>query len=425
MHRTSRTSSTLLTTLAALGLSACVEDPKTDPSDPGIATVTITATSTASATDSTSSGGDETSDTEGASASSSTGGDGICEEDADCPEDQRCKDGVCQFKCGDAQVNVPVISPNVMLVLDKSGSMVANSWDGDADPQTPDVTRWYSLFNVVEFVATDFDNSMNLGMTLFPSKKAKSEYSANACLVEASPDVPVGASNGATVLASLPPESASSAQIAGGTPTRAGVLTAIDHLAAIDDGHPKYLILVTDGAANCSLEAADETQRFEVYDEALAPVLAEAAAAGIATFVVGIDIQDQTSETKQDGNPDATNTFQKLNELAIAGGKAREGDEKFYNSQNQIELQAALEAIVTDVISCDVILDPAPDFPSYVEITIDGFDYGSTMVTDCESEDGWMYSSPEMDTLRLCGKACADFQMSGALDAVYGCPESP
>ncbi|HEY0133836.1 MAG TPA: hypothetical protein VGB85_07140, partial [Nannocystis sp.] len=99
--------------------------------------------------------------------------------------------------CGEAQIQIPIVTPNVMLVLDKSGSMVSmpsGYWDHDnddpnddgvkdSDPNmmeaaTPRITRWQSLHEVVEFIVGAFDNSMNLGMVLFPSTTAKADYSA-------------------------------------------------------------------------------------------------------------------------------------------------------------------------------------------------------------------------------------------------------
>jgi hypothetical protein len=431
MKTTNHCLSTL--TAAALCLAAC-GDPSVDTdTDDGLGPLTITPTASATAAESES---DSETDTEGGSdsdsdsgeTSGSTGG-AECEVDADCMDPKKlCTDDkLCEFNpdyCGEADIMIPVETPNVVLVLDKSRSMVSSSWDSDADPNTPDVTRWFSLHSVVELIAESFDMSMNLGMVLYPSKKAESEYTINACLVEATPDVPVAAQSGSSILATMPPAGADEAEIAGGTPARAGVITAFDHLLGINDGMSKYVVLVTDGAANCSLEAADEVERFEVYDEALLQQVADAYAQGITTFVVGIDILDVESETKQDGNPDATNTFEKLNALAEAGGMPKEGDTAFYNSLNQIELQEALTAISKQVLPCQIPLEPVPDFPDWVEVKVGDGEYQKTAIRDCASEDGWMYVDDAKDSILLCGALCSDFQMTGALDAQYRCPDA-
>ncbi|MEZ4450721.1 MAG: vWA domain-containing protein [Nannocystaceae bacterium] len=418
-------------TALSLPLAACSGNGEESDSDSNSASstginVTVSGTTTMGTTGTTTmSTSSETTTASSESETATTGPE--CVSNDDCSDGFICAEGSCEFDpsdCGEATIQIPITTPNVMLVLDKSGSMVSNSWDGDADPNTPDVTRWYSLYNVVEFIAASFNDSMNLGMVLFPSKKAKSEYNENACLVEVAPDVPTAPTNGPTILATMPPETATS-QIQGGTPTRAGMITALSHLQSLADGLPQYIILVTDGAANCSLEAADNNERFEVYDAALAGVVSDAFTNGIPVFVVGIDIQNLESEVKQDGNPDATNTYNELNALAIAGGVPKnDPNEQFYNAQNQIELQDALTAISQQVLSCVIDLEPAPKYPDFVEVKVDDMNYGKMQVTDCANEDGWMFSNPEKTQITLCGAACDKFQTTGNIDAQYKCPGS-
>ncbi len=397
-------------------------------SDSGVTIATINPTTTMPGTG-TDTSGTNTSTTNTSSETDTTDTTGTeCVNDDECDAGYICQAGSCEFDptdCGNATIEIPITTPNVLLVLDKSGSMVANSWDGDGDPMTPDVTRWFSLYSVVQFITDSFDNSMNLGMVLYPSKKAKSEYSAAACPVEVTPDVPTAPTNGMKILQTMPPAAATSAQIAGGTPARAGMISAIEHLSGIQDGLPQFLILVTDGAANCSLEAQTDAELFEVYDAGLAQTVTDAAMNGIPTFVVGIDIKDETTDDKQDGNPDLTNTYEQLNALAVAGGVPKgDPNEKFYNSQNQIELQDALQAIAEQVLPCVIDLDPVPVFPNFVEVEVNGVKYGKTQVMDCDTEDGWKFVDDTFMQIQLCGEACTGFQGSGNLDAQYKCPGS-
>ena len=356
-----------------------------------------------------------------------TTGAALCAIDSQCPQGYVCVDGACEFdpsNCGEFGVSVPVLASNVVLVLDKSGSMVSNSWDHDADPETAFVTRWRSLYEVVEQLVAGFDLSLRLGAVLFPRIDATGEYNVNACLVDDAPLVAVGANNGAAVLAALPGPG-SVAEIKGGTPAARGIAVAFEHLLGIQDGLPRVMVLVTDGAANCRSDAMGEYERFESYDDSLLPLVAEAYAAGIPTFVVGIDIADEVSPNVQDGNPNGVNTYAKLNELADAGGVPRaDPAERFYNAGNQIELNAALTAIAGAVVSCTIVLDPAPTFPSYVELNVGGVDFGGALAGECAGQDGWRYVDAEKTTIELCGQACALFQQSGALNAFYRCPPS-
>jgi hypothetical protein len=407
-----------------LCLTACAggeEEESATTSGGGITTIAPTTSSGSSSSQGP--GGEESSTSDGSTTDALI----PCSNDEECPSGDICEDGFCGLCldcCGEAVLEIKITTPNMVLVVDKSGSMVANSWDSDADPNTPMVTRWFSLHQVVEFIVSDFGASINLGMQLFPSLKAKTEYNNNACLVEMTPEVPVAAENGAKVLSALPPASAM-AQISGGTPSRLGLQAAIAHLESIDDGLPKFIAFITDGAANCSPEGADPLDTgllFETYDDQLLGVVEDAASKGIGVFVVGIDTPNELTPVKPDGNPDGVNPFAKLNELAIAGGFPKnDPSEQFYNAQNQIELQAALVGISETVLSCVIALDPVPVFPNYVEVKVDAVDYGNTQVTDCATQDGWMYTSPAKDEIELCGVACMDFQKSGKLDAQYKC----
>ncbi|HFE44397.1 MAG TPA: VWA domain-containing protein [Nannocystis exedens] len=416
------------TALLAIACNGPDQDTDTD-TDSGITITTINPTTTSPSTGTNTTGTDTTGTDTSSETDPGTDSTGVeCTEKSDCDDGYICQNGSCEFDptdCGNATIEIPITTPNVVLVLDKSGSMVANSWDGDGDPNTPDVTRWFSLYSVVDFITSSFDNSMNLGMVLYPSKKAKSEYGPAACLVEATPDVPTAPNNGMTILSTMPPAAATSMTIQGGTPARAGMVSAIEHLSAIQDNLPQFLILVTDGAANCSLEAQTNEELFEVYDDLLAQTVTDAAMNGIPTFVVGIDIKDELSDDTADGNPNLTNTYEQLNALAVAGGVPKaDPNEKFYNSQNQIELQDALQAIAEQVLPCVIDLDPVPKFPDFVEVTVNGVAYGKDQVMDCNTEDGWKFVDDTYQQIQLCGEACTGFQGSGNLDAQYKCPGS-
>jgi hypothetical protein len=313
-----------------------------------------------------------------------------------------------------------------MLVLDKSGSMVSELdgfWDHDDDPTTVDLSRWNSLHNVVDFVVDGFDAQINFGAVLFPSESATNQYSASACLVSATPEVPVAGMNATDILASIP--AALDTSLQGATPATAGIQTAIEHLQTLDREVPRFMVLVTDGAANCSADYATASELLENYDENLPLRIGDAYEnGGIPTYVVGIDILDEVAGVGADGVPEV-NTFVELNTVAEAGGRPRDGDEKFFNAVNEIELQAALEEIAGQVVSCVIPLDPPPIHPTFVEVEIGG----ETLphVNDCASEDGWVFVEPDgpYDALELCGTACemliAMGQM-GSVDAIYGCP---
>jgi hypothetical protein len=143
--------------------------------------------------------------------------------------------------------------------------------------------------------------------------------------------------------------------------------------------------------------------------------------------VVGIDISDVVTNTTgqngfpPDGEPDAISPLIKLNELAVAGGKPLGGNTDFYQTENEIELQDAIQAIVDDAQSCTVLLNPAPPFPDLVNVVMDGMDV--PMVMDCNSENGWVFTNPNgpYDSLELCGTWCDMVPQVMEFKAEYFC----
>lgn len=413
--------------IASLGLLAAC--PANEPGEEETATTTQTPTTLPDFTSGGSSGSEDPTTTGIAPETSSSGESSTGGPDLSCDKFMNAID--------------PVI-PRVVLVLDKSGSMVLPGksnepgevgdgfWDHDNDPNTPEVTRWSSLHAVVESLFAGLDSVIQFGAVLFPSTKAISDYSALACPVDAEPLVSVAAMNGAAILAAIP--AAEATNLAGGTPATAGMKVAIEELSSLDTTEPRFVILITDGAANCSANAANNTERFEGYDEMLPITVAEAKTLGFPTYVIGIDILDLVTPMQTDGNPDNTNTFERLNELAEAGGTARPGDEKFYNANNQIELQAALMEITEAILTCEIPLSkPVPSnyFIQRLEVGPDGDvdqqvyqSDGNTEkpVQDCAAESGWQYIDPaKRDAIILCGTACEHYKETGVVNIEFGC----
>ena len=396
--------------LAVLLGGACGNEPGEE-SELTSATAVTTADGSTSTTDSGASATESTATQSGSVSQSGTDSDGM--------------------DCGEVDFVLEAVPPNVALVLDKSGSMVSTAdvdmdmvgdgfWDHDADPMTTEISRWNSLYNVVDFVVTGFENSINFGAVLFPSLNATNAYSAQSCPVRSNPEVPVAAGNAMAILGAIP--SPMDTTLAGATPATAGIQTAIDHLQGLDPEVPRFMILVTDGAANCSSDFPSPPDLLENYDQNLPDLVGDAfSTMDIPTYVVGIDIADELAGAGADGVPEA-NTFVELNTVATAGGRALAGDEKFFNTINEIELQAALEEIAGQVVSCVIPLDPPPQFPGFVEVDIAGTSIPA--VTDCTSEDGWVFTDPDgpYDAIELCGSACEILVDAGAADVTYGCP---
>ncbi len=343
-----------------------------------------------------------TGESDSVDGTSSDGADSSTGEPVDCEQAQYA-------------IQLEPLPPNVMLVLDKSRSMT-NPWDHDLDPTTPQLSRWHSLHNVVSDMTDQFAGTINFGSILFPSADAWLDEPINdhSCVVAAFPEVEVAPNTRDDILASMP--APTDLTISGGTPTAAGVQTAVDHLLSLPGDAPRAVLLLTDGAANCNPDEAPEDTLF-VYDAQVPLVVAAAFADhAIPTYVIGINILDEM------GTKPAVNPYEALTEVASAGGAPSTGIDTFYNSFNEIELADALEQVAMK-IECTVSLPEEPQFPDLAEVSVDGT--GWNQVADCDAGDGWVYTSPvaPFNAIQLCGTACDALQGGGTVQVEYGCPE--
>jgi hypothetical protein len=298
-----------------------------------------------------------------------------------------------KIPCDSEETEVVPVPPSVLLILDKSGSMSMEKWDHDAMPMTADVTRWHSLHQVVEGVVTMFDAMVHFGVKLYPKIDAGSFVNVGACEVTPGVEVPVAPMNAAAVLAGIP---AIDYEVLGGTPMETGLKRGYEYLETLDPGLQRFAILVADG------EISDTCQG-ENFLEAQAAVEEAYGTFDIPTYVVGIDVDPSTSE--------------QLATLAIAGGKPKPGPDPFYQTSNQNELQAAIQQIVKDTLSCVIAVDPAPSEPELFEVWIDG--QPVPQVASC-AEDGYVWSVPHTE-VTLCGAACDLLKETGKVQALYFC----
>lgn len=344
--------------------------------------------------------------------------------------------------CGEAMVDLSVPAADVMLVLDKSRSMVSNSWDHDGDPETPVVTRWHTLVETVDWVTSEFNASINFGLQMFPSLDADSN-GPGACHVAETPEVAIGPLARDQVLSVMPPKTVTNDElkIVGGTPAAEGYMNALAHVVDTPAAGARAIILVTDGAANCNkerpacvedLNGSDcARELFDEYDHRLHDAVTEAFDDhDLPTYVIGIDIINEVVGAGLDGTPEV-NPHEKLSELAEQGGVARTSGDKFYNTLNQDDLQDALGQIAGLLRSCVVNLTTNGNVPpEAAQVPFVSFEIGDETVpflgprtTECNGEDGWYWleTDPPNTTVELCGRWCDELKLVTKLDAEYGC----
>ncbi len=297
--------------------------------------------------------------------------------------------------------------PEVMLVIDRSGSMLEQG-------STAGVTKWDELEAAVDFVANQFDASIHFGLLMYPT--------GGECSTSG-PQVGVGANNAGAVLYYI-----SGANPAGGTPTAAALVNAASSMTSLGDPmSPKFIILATDGGPNCNYfldsqpscsctyasspeycctaypdtcifgnTCLDDSGTLSVMDDLHAND-------GIDTFVIGLE-----------GTAEYVDL---LNAMAMSGGRPQAGSTSYYPASSQAQLQSALQAIASSVISCTIDLGQAPQVPNDVRIWIDGREVSR------DPTNGWNYSDPSNTQIDLSGAACDTLRdgTEHVVTATFGC----
>jgi hypothetical protein len=152
-----------------------------------------------------------------------------------------------------------------------------------------------------------------------------------------------------------------------------------------------YIVLVTDGAPNCSEDdfngvfgGGGPADFDQMAFEASLAAIKSMAKDGIKTFVLGYDANDN-AQLKMS-----------LDAMAVAGGT---GDTEHHEIENEAGLIEAFTAIAGKAVSCDFSLSMAPNDPSYVLVKVGGeqLNFGDP--------NGWILSDDKL-TLTLQGSAC-------------------
>ncbi|MGB9600361.1 MAG: vWA domain-containing protein [Myxococcota bacterium] len=188
--------------------------------------------------------------------------------------------------------------PNVLLLVDKSGSM---------DDSISGGRKWDIEYNAIKTILNNFSNSIRFGLALFPWT---SSCQTGQVLVN------VGDNTGSQILSTL------SNNGPGGSTPLASSLEAMNNYSGIHDpSRRNFILLTTDGMDTCSNDPTGEPVEAVqlLYNS------------GIGVFVVGFG-----------SGVDATT----LNNMAVAGGYPRNGNPKYYQCDNAQELNQALNDIL-------------------------------------------------------------------------------
>lgn len=345
--------------------------------------------------------------------------------------------GMCETlvglnNCGGTRVEATRVPVNILLVIDKSGSMTDQ-------PTGFGTNKWEAMKEALATAVANAPPTVATGLILYPFQAGSTiplECEGATCCAVPDPGaaVRVGiAANNADAI----DQALAEASPGGGTPTAPALERALQYFTEGEglllEGE-KYVLLATDGGPNCNYdiqcEAAactpnldgapqcadgnccDGAGEYCVDDQGVTAQINALNAAGIRTFVVGIPGTEEYADY--------------LDSFARAGGvPAQTGSRDYFAVSGALGvtgLTDVLTNITTALVtSCEIALSEAPAQPSLVNLAI-----------DCEvlpkegdaAGSGWEFDDEnEPHSVIVHGPACDDLKANGArrVDVVYGC----
>jgi hypothetical protein len=305
--------------------------------------------------------------------------------------------------CNDLVVEFKPVTPTVMLVIDRSGSM----WDF-AYGTSP--TRWQALYDALIPEATGavpmFDNVVRFGLMTYTGNPA-----GGMCPILRYVEP---ALDNYDAIRKVIDEDSPKPAFKAETPTGVALRDTISKLSALTGDDPQHIILVTDGEPDSC--ATPDPQCGQ--DESIA-ALQSAFGMGVGTSVVGIS-SDVSARHLQDlanaghGEPvlapdvqymyNCINPgFASLSATYAAAGTAQ-GTAPIYQPGDSQAIATALQTLIRGVYDCSFALNG--------EVDLARANLGTVMLDGSklayEDANGWRMRDNR--TLQLLGTACASVQ---------------
>lgn len=341
--------------------------------------------------------------------------------------------------CGKGAVSAKPKPVNMLIVLDKSGSM---------NQMTNGQEKWGAMKGALDVALAEVANDINFGLELYPTPALGSDtIDANNCGDVGNccemPDnitmnVPIGEGSAAVDLIS---QTLDDTEPGGGTPTARALERALEYFttgAGKDLEGDKFVLLATDGGPNCNdaltcgadlctynLDERDcsafadnnccETGGTGCVDSSnVVDRIERLKNADIDTFVVGIPGSEAYSDF--------------LDDFADAGGRAVKGaDNSYYRVDDVAELTDVFKEITVQLVtSCELeIPQSSSTLPPKVVIDCDLIDrfQGAGGAGNDSQTPNWEWTAGS-ETLTLVGDVCERVQAGvDRIDVVVDCDD--
>lgn len=295
------------------------------------------------------------------------------------PEDAPSVDDLAEV-CEEQVVRADPVTPDMLIVLDRSGSMQQEG-------------RWTPSQNAVKSITAALDEKVRFGLMMFPK-----DNGIPNCIPLLDPNCPLPTPGGACEAGDIdvPVDAITAPAIAtavdgatsnGGTPTGPSLENALAQFAngpAAPDTipTPQFVLLVTDGQPTCPSGNGNAVNQADI-DQANNAIDA-LAAADVPTYVIGYDTQNDAELAAV------------LDEFALRGGTGAHRP-----VEDEASLLAEFENIAGEIVSCSFQLMEEPADPTYVLVELDG------QQRNYNDPDGWTIDGT---TVELQGEACATLQ---------------
>ncbi len=327
----------------------------------------------------------------GASAPTPDGGTLIAQS-SESDSGNRARDGSSSYGvCERVRVPTALITPQILIVLDRSGSMAPNLNDTGTD-------RWAGSVQALKVVTSEFNDRVDFGLMAFPDVERPDDpdnrstaLADSALCAPGAVKVEIGSERAADIATALDAISP-----AGLTPTGVTLQAALKVLSGTASANqqvisPKYVLLITDGDPNCSSASEVIVPVDPLAREESVTAIEDLTDTGVQTFVVGFETV-------------GTAFAYLLDQMAAAGGT---GQREHTSVGSGADLSSTVEGITRRAVSCSYQLQEKVENASYLLVSVDG-----KARTYEDVSDGWSLGA-DRRTVVLTGAAC-DAHQSGA-----------